>query len=68
MESVVGPVCKRCKTVARNVGCTKKILSNILLSGLTTNTDGIAGDCRFGFWHERSITYHIFCIAQILDN
>ena len=46
---------------------TYKILSNILLSRLTTYTEEIIGDHQCGFRRNGSITDHIFCIRQILE-
>ena len=43
-----------------------KILSNILLSKLTTYTEEIIGDHQCGFLCNRSTPDHIFCIRQIL--
>jgi hypothetical protein len=42
------------------------MLSNILLSRLTSNADEITGCHQRGFRCNRSITDHIFCIRQIL--
>jgi len=44
-----------------------KILSNILLSGLTPYAEEIIGDHQCGFWCNRSTIDHIFCIRQILE-
>jgi len=46
---------------------TYKILSNILLSRLTSYAQEIIGDLRCGFRCSRSTTDHIFCICQILE-
>jgi len=47
---------------------TYKILSNVLLSRLTTPyAEGIIGDHKCGFRRNRSTTDHIFCICQILE-
>jgi hypothetical protein len=46
---------------------TYKILSNILLSKLTSYVDQIIGDHQCEFWHNRSTTDQIFCICQILE-
>ena len=46
---------------------TYKILSNILLTGLTPYAEEIIGDRQCGFRHNRSITDHIFCVHLILD-
>jgi hypothetical protein len=43
-----------------------KILSNILLTRLTSHADGIIGDHQYGFQHNRSMTDQIFYIQQIL--
>jgi hypothetical protein len=43
-----------------------KILSNILLSRLSPDTDEIIGD-QCGFQHNRSSAYQIFCIHQTLE-
>ena len=45
---------------------THKILSNILLSILTTYAEGIIGDHNCGFRHKRSTTDHIFCYHNTL--
>ena len=44
-----------------------KILSNILLSGLTPYAEEITGDHHCGFCCNRSTTVHIFCIRQIFE-
>jgi len=44
---------------------TYKILSNILLSRLTTDAEEIIGDHQGGFQHNMSTTVHIFCTHQI---
>jgi len=46
---------------------TYKIISNILLSGLTPYAEEIIGDHQCGFRRNRSTTDHIFCFRQILD-
>jgi hypothetical protein len=46
---------------------TYKILSYILLSRLTPNTEEINGDHQCGFGCHRSTADHIFCIHQILQ-
>jgi len=46
---------------------TYKILSNILLSRLTSYAEEIIGDNQCGVWHNKSTTDHIFCIRQILE-
>ena len=45
---------------------TCKILSNILLSKITSYAEEIIGDHECGFQHNRSAAGHIFCIHQIL--
>jgi len=45
---------------------TYKILSNILLSRLTPNSEEIIGDHQCGFLRNRSTFDHIFCLRQIL--
>jgi hypothetical protein len=44
-----------------------KILYNILLSRLIPYVDEIIGDRQCGFRRNRSTTYQIFCIRQILE-
>jgi len=44
-----------------------KILSNILLSGLTPHAEEIIGDHQCGFRRSRSATDRIFYICQILE-
>ena len=44
-----------------------KILSNILLSKLTSYAEEIIGDHQCGFWCNRLTTDHVFCICQILE-
>jgi hypothetical protein len=46
---------------------TYKILSNILLSRLIPYAEKVTGHHQFGFRRNRSTTYHIFCIRQILE-
>ena len=46
---------------------THTILSNILLSRLTTFAEEITGDHQCGFRSNREITDHILCIRQILE-
>jgi len=46
---------------------TYKILSNILLSRLTSYAEEIIGDHQCGFRHNRSTTDHLFCVCQILE-
>ena len=42
-------------------------MSNILLSRLTPYAEEVIGDNQCGFRRNRSTTYHIFCIRQILE-
>jgi hypothetical protein len=44
-----------------------KILSNILLTRLTSYADEIIGDHQCGFWCNRSTTDQIFYILQIVE-
>jgi hypothetical protein len=44
-----------------------QILSNILLSRLTSCAEEITGDHQCGFRRNRSTKDHIFCIRQILE-
>jgi hypothetical protein len=44
-----------------------KILSNILLSELTTHVEEIIGDHQCGFRRNRVTTDQIFCIRKILE-
>ena len=44
---------------------TYKILSNVLLSSLTSYAEEIIGDHQCGFRHDRSTTDHMCCICQI---
>jgi hypothetical protein len=46
---------------------TFKILSKILLSGLTPYAEEIIGDRECGFRRNRSTTDHALCIHQILE-
>ena len=46
---------------------TNKILSNILLPGLTPYAEEIIGDHQCVFRCSRSATDHIFCIRQIIE-
>ena len=59
---------KQCCKIARFTGapCTYKILSNILLSGLTPYAKEIIGDHKCGFQCNRSNNY-IFCTCQTLE-
>ena len=49
------------------VSITYKILSNILLSGLTPQAEKIIGDHHCRFRRIRSTTDHKFSIRQILE-
>jgi hypothetical protein len=46
---------------------TYKILSNILLSRLTSYAEEIIGEHQCGFRRNRATTDHIFCIRQIFE-
>ena len=46
---------------------TYKILSNMLLSRLTTYAEEIIGDHQCGFRRNKLITDHKYCIRQILE-
>jgi hypothetical protein len=46
---------------------TYKILSNSLISRLTSYVDDITGDHQCIFQHNRSTTDQIFCICQIWE-
>jgi hypothetical protein len=72
-ESIIAPICKQGhKTHCRNysgtqlLSTTYKILSNILLSVSTPYTEEMIGDHQCGSQHNRSTTYHVFFIWQIL--
>jgi hypothetical protein len=74
MESVIVPIYKKGdKTDCSNyrgtslLSTTYKILSNILLSRLTSYAEEIIGDHQCGFQHNRSTADHIFSIRQILE-
>ena len=43
------------------------LLSNILLSRLTTYAEKIIGDHQRGFRRNRSTTDHVFCIRKIFE-
>jgi len=45
-----------------------KILSNTLLSRLTSHADEVIGDHQCGFRHNRSTPDHIFCILYSSPN
>jgi hypothetical protein len=73
-ESIVVPIHKKGdKTDCSNYRGTSllptlyKILSNILLSRLIPYADEIIGDHQCGFRCNRSTTYQIFYIHQILE-
>jgi len=57
--------CNNCRGIS--LLTTYNILSNILVSRLTTYVDDIIGDHQCGFQHNRSTTNQIFCICQILE-
>jgi hypothetical protein len=46
---------------------TYKLLSVILMSGLTPYAEEIIADHKHGFRRNRSTTDHIFCVGQILE-
>jgi len=73
-ESIIIPTYKnRDKTDCNNyrgisqLPTTYKILSNIQLSRLIPYADEVIGDHQCLFQRNRSTTYHIFCIRQILE-
>jgi hypothetical protein len=73
-ESIIVPIYKKGdKTDCSNhrgislLSTSYKILSNILLSGLTPYVDEIIGDHQCRFRRNRSTTDQIFCIRQILE-
>jgi hypothetical protein len=73
-ESIMVPIYKKGdKTDCNNyrkksiLPTTYKLLSNILLSRLISYAEEIKGDHEGGFRCNRSTTYHIFCIRQILE-
>jgi hypothetical protein len=73
-ESIIVPIYKMGdKTDCINflgislLSATYKILSNILLSRLTTHVERIIGDHQSRFQCNRSTTGQILCIHQILD-
>jgi len=45
---------------------TYKILTNIVLSGLTPYAEEIIGDHQCGYRRYRSTTDHVFCIVKYL--
>jgi hypothetical protein len=72
--SIIVPVYKKGnKTDCSNYSGTSflptanKLLSKILLSRLIPFAEEIIGGHQFGFQCNRSTTYHIFCICQILE-
>jgi len=68
-ESIIVPIYKKGDNY-RGISLlptTYKILSNILLSRLIPYAEEVIGDHQCGFRCNRSITYHIFCIRQILE-
>ena len=71
-ESIIVPIHKKGdKTDCNNyrgmslLPTTYKILSNILLSRLTSYAEEIIGDHQCGFRRNRSTTDHLFCIRQM---
>ena len=58
--------CSNCRGISL-MSTEYKILSNILLSRLTSFAETIIWDLRCGFRHNRSSTNIIFCIWQILE-
>jgi hypothetical protein len=73
-ESIIVPVYKKDnKTDCSNyrgislLPAMYKILSNMLLSRLTSYTEEIIGDHECGFRHNLSTTDHISCIYQIFE-
>jgi hypothetical protein len=73
-ESIIVPVYKKGdKNDCSNyrgiilVSTTYEVLINILLSRLTPYAEDIIGDHHCGFRRNRSSTYYIFCICQILE-
>jgi hypothetical protein len=71
-ESIIVPVYKRGdKTDCGNcsgislLSATYKVVSNILLSRLTSYAEEMIEDHQFGFRRNRSTTDHVFCIRQI---
>jgi hypothetical protein len=74
-ESIIIPIHKKGdKTDSSNYRGTSllstlyKIVSNVLLSGLSPYVDEIIGDHQCAFRCNRSTTEQIFCIRQILEN
>jgi hypothetical protein len=73
-ESIIVPIYKKGdKTDCSNnlrmslLSTSYKMLSNIILSRLSTNVDKIIGDHQCGFRRNRSTNDQIFCIHQILE-
>ena len=73
-ESIIVPIYKKGdKTDCNNyrgislLPTTYRILSNILLSRLSSYTEEIIADHQCGFRRNRSTTDHMFCIRQILE-
>jgi hypothetical protein len=73
-ESVVVPIHKKGdETDCSNyrgislLSTSYKILSNTLLGRLTQYADEIIGEHQCGFRRDRSTTYQIFYIRQVLD-
>ena len=73
-ESIIIPIYKKGDETDCNnyrgislLPTTYKILSSILLSRLTPYAEEVIGDHQCGFRRNRSTTYHIFCIRQILE-
>jgi hypothetical protein len=58
--------CSNCRGISL-LSTSYKILSNILLSRLTSYVDEIIGNHECGFQRNRSTTDQIFCIRQILE-
>jgi hypothetical protein len=72
---IIVPVCKKGdKTDCSNyrgiwlLSTTYKIISNTLLSKLNPYAEEVIGDHQCRFPHKRSITDHIFCWHQVLEN
>ena len=58
--------CSNYRGISR-LSSTNKILSNILLSKLTSYSEEIIGGHQCGFRRNTSATDHIFCIRQMLE-
>ena len=73
-ESIIVPIykkgnetdCNNCRSISL-LPTTHKILSKILLSKLTTYSEVINGDHRYGFRSNRSTTDHLFRIYLMLE-